>query len=67
MNNLINFKTFFGFILLSITANSYLSVHNYESLPEDLKDPVLLNISYSVGNFGFVPYIPSLTSDTAKQ
>jgi hypothetical protein len=40
-------------VLLSI-ADCSLSVYNLQALGED--QPALLNISYSIANFGFVPY-----------
>ena len=66
MNNFLNFKTYIGLVLLSIITNSTLSVYNYESLSEELKDPTFLNINYSVANFGFAPYTYVLPLDSTK-
>jgi hypothetical protein len=43
-----------AFLLLLQTGGCSFAVYNLQALDE--KNPELLNISYSIANFGFVPY-----------
>lgn len=51
--------------LLLTLAGCSLSVYNLQALGSK-NDPALLNISYSIANFGFAPYLPSYL-DTERQ
>ena len=42
-------------LLLLTLTDSKLEVANYQKLPAELQDPELLDIPYSVANFGFAP------------
>ena len=42
-------------LALATIINSKLEVQNYEGIEEYLKDESLLDIPYSVANFGFAP------------
>jgi hypothetical protein len=46
--------TYLCLFLLIATAGCSFGVYNLQALGE--KSPALLNISYSIANFGFVPY-----------
>ncbi len=57
-------KSYILFLTLLSIATATLSVYNLQALGEN--DQTLLNISYSIANYGFAPY-NTQNSDLAKQ